>query len=260
MIDNKPYAAKPGTQHAAAWDEVRSAVGATFGDVVSLGEMNILVEGVVDQVLLAGASCGCEGSQPLLDLSRTSIVPFQHDRELERLLHASAEEQRRAVVVVDSDQGGDDHAQVAGKFGVPVIRVRDCQGGAREIEDLVAESTYVEAVNQHYEESRLEWFSPIRVEAVAEALTSSSITDRIDDLFSTSFPHDGDEPRKLDKAGVAIRLAQRIDEGTVAQEDVSGLTALLGRCRQALDQAPPVMRAPRRRERVSQGARAAARH
>jgi hypothetical protein len=250
-IDNTPYASKRGRKYTAAWDEVRRAVGATFGDVVHLGEMNILVEGLVDQVLMASV---CErGGEPLLDLSRTSIVPFQGCREeLRRLLDSSAKEGRRSVVVVDSDQGGNDHAKVAREeFHVPVIQVADCMCGARKIEDLVAAPAYVEAVNQYYGESGVAWFSRVSVDDVArQSPTTLSIVERINTIFSR-FPRDGNEPRDLDKAGVAILLAQRIDEGNVAQDAVSDLTALLNRCKTKLAEASPDAHAARGRQRVT---------
>jgi predicted ATP-dependent endonuclease of OLD family len=52
-IQNRPYHAHERFQ--TVWDPLREAIGVSLGDLAVIGDTNVLVEGVSDQILLANA-------------------------------------------------------------------------------------------------------------------------------------------------------------------------------------------------------------
>jgi hypothetical protein len=106
IIINKPYA--PGGLQSV-WDPLRDAIGVSLGDVTLVGERNVFVEGISDQIILANASeYARQTGRPHLDFPGVSVVPFGSDlRVLKRLLEESERLGARSAVLVDADdQGG----------------------------------------------------------------------------------------------------------------------------------------------------------
>lgn len=164
-IENKPYAARGAAQRI--WDPLRETLGVSLGDITVVGERNIFVEGVTDQILLANASSKLEArGRPHLDLAQESIVPFGDEETLLHLLHTATRFGARSVVLVDSDDAG---RTILRRLSA-AIPCREIAAYADEpkrdhsIEDLIGIDEYLAAVNEAY--SGFEWFSPFEAEAV----------------------------------------------------------------------------------------------
>jgi hypothetical protein len=188
-IENKPYAARGAAQRI--WDPLRETLGVSLGDITVVGERNVFVEGVTDQILLANASSKLEAAgQPHIDLDRVSIVPFGDEETLQHLLQTAGRLGARSVVLVDSDDAG---RNILGKHAVltPSLEVgayaehagRDCS-----IEDLVGIDPYVIAVNAAY--SGFEWFSPFTPETVHQEIAEASLGAYMEAAFDARFGRD----------------------------------------------------------------------
>jgi len=240
QIDNRPYVRGCSEEDTVIWDEVRGSVGVTFGDIGIVGENNILVEGVSDQVLISSLSARLQRDQrPCLNLRNTSVIPFGGVRERLRLfLSIIKREQRRAVVVVDSDGSGEEYAQEALAFQIPVIRVGEVAGGTgeeRTLEDLIDTATYVDAVNRYYEQLGpiVPWFSSIAPANLEQRTGASNpLIRRLNQLFANFGSNESSRPHGVNKTGVAISLGQLIDAGEIAVESLTGLCQLIERLQQ----------------------------
>lgn len=72
LINNKPYS----NGKSRFWEPLKSAIGICLGDLFSLGEKNLVVEGISDQILITGIANKLAAiGEPFLDLDKTSIVP-----------------------------------------------------------------------------------------------------------------------------------------------------------------------------------------
>ena len=100
------------------YEPLRSAFGAFLGETTFIGNCNLMVEGIGDQILLAGAA-GHLNTRPInkvaqtetLDLNQITIVPAGSASHIPYLTHLARgrDEVRPAVVVLlDSDPSGDE--------------------------------------------------------------------------------------------------------------------------------------------------------
>jgi hypothetical protein len=164
IIENKPYVAG---EFERVWDPLRETVGVTLGDVSFVGEENVFVEGVSDQIILANASeYACRMGKPHLEFPRVSIVPFGSDLPiLVRLLEEAKRAGGRSVVLIDMDAQGKAVERLCKKQRIPTVllhRFSD-RGGTEPaaIEDVVGAREYLAHVNAVY--GRHEWFRPIEL-------------------------------------------------------------------------------------------------
>ena len=96
------------------YEPLRSAFGAYVGETAFIGACNLLVEGVADQVLLAGTSrailrAGIKSETEILDLNRIVMVPCgsaNHVPYMLFLVRGRDSESPSAVVLLDSDKSG----------------------------------------------------------------------------------------------------------------------------------------------------------
>jgi hypothetical protein len=203
-IENKPYAAQGAFQRI--WDPLRETLGVSLGDITVVGEQNIFVEGVTDQILLANASSRLQAKgRPHIDLGLTSIVPFGKEEALRHLLETAARLGARSIVLVDSDRAGRaimrKHASAAqcreiAKYAD--VRSRDCS-----IEDLIGIDRYIAAVNDAY--SQFEWFSRFEPDAVLREIGQASLGAYVEDAFEARFG------RSFSKTLIAVTLATAAD-------------------------------------------------
>ena len=75
LIKNKPYS---DGNTRFFWEPLRSSIGVSLGDMLSLGEVNLIVEGISDQIIITGISrkfAELGADYPFLDLEEVSVVP-----------------------------------------------------------------------------------------------------------------------------------------------------------------------------------------
>ena len=105
------------------YEPLRSAFGAYVGETAFIGACNLLVEGVADQVLLAGISRtiqrnGSASAADSLDLNRVVLVPCgsaQHVPYMLYLVRGRDSEAPAAIVLLDSDASGNTAAAILRK-------------------------------------------------------------------------------------------------------------------------------------------------
>ena len=96
------------------YEPLRSAFGAFVAETVYISHCNLMVEGPVDQVLLAGASTylrtfGIASKRESLDLNEVTIVPAEGATNIPYLTYLARgrdSEQPAVIVLLDSDQEG----------------------------------------------------------------------------------------------------------------------------------------------------------
>lgn len=153
------------------YEPLRSALGSYVGETAFIGNCNIVVEGIADQVYLAGVSSALAryDAAPIerLDLNQVTLVPAGSASQIPYvtfLIRGRDADQPAVVVLLDGDKAGDDAARDLDS-GPPrgkqlldpkfVLRIdatsleaisSDRPNGPREIEDLVPIAIAVRAV------------------------------------------------------------------------------------------------------------------
>ena len=145
------------------FEPLRTAMGSFVGETVFMGNCNIVVEGVSDQVLLAGMSAllDIRGNDydERLDLNRVTLVPAggaQNVYYITYLARGRGVEKPAVVVLLDGDSAGDDAVRELTQKRKGQKRIlkedyilqiktddvadleSDCSRGPIETEDLVA--------------------------------------------------------------------------------------------------------------------------
>lgn len=155
------------------YEPLRSAFGAFVGETAFIGSVNLLVEGVTDQVLLAGAATALRnrGGVPdreTLDLNRLVVVPCGSAGQVPYMVYivrGRDTEKPPIVALLDSDGAGNAAAEVMRKDKrfkalLPkdqVLQLGDLglesdTGPVREIEDVIPLILATAAVNDCIEE------------------------------------------------------------------------------------------------------------
>jgi hypothetical protein len=203
-IENKPYAARGPAQRI--WDPLRETLGVSLGDITALGEQNVFVEGITDQILLANASSRLnESERAHLDLSRVSIVPFGNEDGLDQLLAAGLRLGARCVILVDSDDSG----RTVMRKCQPATRCHEVAtyvgvlGRDASIEDLIGVESYIAAVNEAY--SVFDWFSPLAADDVRSSIGDASLGAYMQIEFKRRFRRD------FSKVLAAVTIVTRPD-------------------------------------------------
>jgi predicted ATP-dependent endonuclease of OLD family len=100
------------------YEPLRSAFGAYVGETTFIGNCNLMVEGLSDQILLAGMATHLTrkgaGKTETLDLNQITIVPAgsaSHIPYLVYLARGRDIEQPAVIVLLDSDKSGDSAAK-----------------------------------------------------------------------------------------------------------------------------------------------------
>ena len=160
------------------YEPLRSAFGAFVGEMVFIGNCNLVAEGPADQILLAGATTTLirRGANDLetLDLNRMTIVPAgsaNHVHYMVFLARGRDVEQPALIVLLDSDAAGN-AAKSALKTGTPrgrklikeefILQIADIAGSLAgvpsgapkivELEDLIPLPICVRAAKRYIKE------------------------------------------------------------------------------------------------------------
>lgn len=212
-IDNTPYAGKGAHR---VWDPLRDTLGVSLGDIGVIGEHNILVEGIADQLLLANASAQLEAlGRSHLDLAQVAIVPFGSDLVILRgLLNTAKRLGATACILADSDSSGNGFVKEGLKQRVDGLQVAayvDPVSKDASIEDMVGTTEYVVAVNEAY--SGFDWFRPFDPTTIQAACGTLSLGSYFEREFSSRFD------QNFSKVSVALLLIGRptFEEPTLAR-------------------------------------------
>ncbi|GAB1541213.1 hypothetical protein NUACC21_38830 [Scytonema sp. NUACC21] len=135
------------------YEPLRSSIGVYVGETAFIGNCNLMVEGMADQILIAGAatylrSCGTSNLETL-DLNQITIVPSGSATQIPYLVYLACgrdAEQPAVIVLLDSDSSGNDaKKQLLGKGGQhrrPLLKEEFILqiGDVRESLSLIAEN------------------------------------------------------------------------------------------------------------------------
>ncbi len=139
------------------WRDIKELLGLRLSDSLMVGEVNLLVEGATEAVLLpAMAEVWAEANQSVVDFGRVLLVNGEGGNmpHLARLLQSTG---NPTLVLVDGDKGGDDifrkiekqgaSVEVLARPGVSTLRHPVCLLKQFEFEDLLDEAALLEAFN-----------------------------------------------------------------------------------------------------------------
>jgi hypothetical protein len=228
-INNTPYAGK--STHGV-WDPLREALGVSLGDVAVVGEQNILVEGIADQLLLANASVQLESrGQTHLNLTNVAIILFGNNLGVLRTILATGKRLgSKSCILADSDPSGAKLIREGLNHGVHCLQMATYAGpasGNTSIEDLVGIAEYIDAVNEFY--STFDWFSPLDAREEAALRGNLSLGAHLETRFAARFGQD------FSKVSVALLLIAKPDLGDTA---LARFEALIRDILRATAQAP----------------------
>jgi energy-coupling factor transporter ATP-binding protein EcfA2 len=146
------------------YEPLRSALGAYVAETVFVGGTNLLVEGVSDQVLLAGASSLLlhYGGAPLrlLDLNQVTIVPAGSAEAIPYMAYLARgrdEIKPACVALLDGDRAGRDAAQ----------RLARASDGRRKV---ILKETYVVILSDWAKDTTLELSDGVKVRTIEDLI------------------------------------------------------------------------------------------
>jgi len=160
------------------YEPLRSSIGAYVGETTFIGNCNLMVEGLTDQILIAGAATYLRkintANLETLDLNQVTIVPSgsaSHIPYLVYLARGRDIEQPAVIVLLDSDSSGNEaRKQLLGKGGQHrrpllkekfILQIGDLKDEFHllenittqlEIEDIVPLSIYIKATKLYLQE------------------------------------------------------------------------------------------------------------
>ncbi len=207
LINNKPYS----DGKTKFWEPLKSSIGVCLGDLFSLSEVNLIVEGVSDQIIITGISnMFAELGYPFIDLEKVSVVPAMGATCEESLARFASSEKLKAISLVDNDSKGKRVLKSLQKDKqIKCLSISNLKEDAVTIEDLIPKETYINSVNSIY--SRFDDFKKYKDE---EEDKTAGIVEKID-------KHLEKLGYEFDKVAVAKDLIQNleINQSTVSLYD-----------------------------------------
>lgn len=228
------------------YEPLRSSIGAYVGETTFIGNCNLMVEGLSDQILIAGATTYLRSRETpnleTLDLNQITIVPSgsaSHIPYLVYLARGRDVEQPAVIVLLDSDKSGTDaKKQLLGKEGQhrrPLLKEQfilqigdlheelslalDSLSVKPEIEDAIPLPICIAATKYYLQE-----FLQID-EAELSFLTEELVLDKISnqtmlDGLQASLLELSNKELKINKVGFARNVIQVINDW-IREEDLS---------------------------------------
>lgn len=233
------------------YEPLRSSFGALVAETTFIGNCNLMVEGLADQVLLAGFSNHLRAigtpRMNTLDLNRITIVPAgsaSHIPYLVYLARGRDIEQPSVIVLLDNDAAGKD-AQKGLRRGGPkgrllikqdyVLVVSDLQGEARlpsgrqivEMEDLIPPAFAAAAIRRYLDNVYgMSTTNSITAEGICQAWTEGkTLFDSIRDVVKREVRQDS----HIDKVGFArsvVELVQMLSSQSTQEFSASDIEIL----------------------------------
>lgn len=218
------------------YEPLRSAFGAFVGETAFVGSANLLVEGITEQVLLAGASRAIRKTgrpdNESLDLNGMVIVPCgsaSHVPYMVHLVRGRDAEKPPVVVLLDSDSAGDDAVKLlkkkplsgllAGDFVLQLGKVSQDIGDIAEIEDLLPPGLAAAAVNLCLRELSM-YRAGTDVTVTAAELGGRVAGTGMFDYVETVLTGKNSRIEKLPFARAVVGLCEEPDAGLSADVDL----------------------------------------
>jgi ABC-type cobalamin/Fe3+-siderophores transport system ATPase subunit len=179
------------------YEPLRSSLGAFVAETTFIGQCNIMLEGISDQVILAGiASYMHKSERPIsenLDLNSLTLVPAGSSSHIPYMVHLAIGrdiEKPAVIAFLDSDKGGEDARKLLlkgppkykellpQKFIISIASIDGIisdSGEKLEIEDIIPLELYVRGVRPYlsevcrFEDDLLSTFNTALVLAFKEA-------------------------------------------------------------------------------------------
>lgn len=210
LINNKPYS----NGKTRFWEPLKSAIGVCLGDLFSLGETNLIVEGISDQILITGISNKlAKINATYLDLEKITIVPAMGALCVAYLAKFAVSEGLKTIALFDSDaEGKKVVSKLKNESKIIVKSVDGLKSGAVTIEDLVPRDRYIEAVNSFYSKIGIVDYEeyPKPQETEGKKLKTHGLIQELDSHFEAM-------GYSLNKVSVAKELIQQLD---INEEDL----------------------------------------
>ncbi|MEA5514232.1 AAA family ATPase [Nodularia sp. UHCC 0506] len=229
------------------YEPLRSSIGAYVGETAFIGNCNLMVEGISDQILIAGATTYLRGNDApnleTLDLNQITIVQSgsaSHIPYLVYLARGRDVEQPAVIVLLDSDNSGNEaKKQLLGKGGQhrrPVIKeqfilqltdikenlslVTDTATVKIEIEDIIPLSICIQATRFYLQEflqlDETE-FSFLTENLVLRKIANQTILDTIQASLSEFL----DKDLQINKVGFARNVIRVVNEWSQKRESLN---------------------------------------
>jgi hypothetical protein len=198
QIINRPYVSSGAAGNL--WEPLRASIGTTMGGIASIDDVNVFVEGISDQILLANISAYLQTlRRSHLDLQSSSILPYGEEISLKQLLRAIGAHNAARVVLVDTDAQGQKAARLCAREGAPVVEIAPFAARAvGAIEDVIGAEDYLAVVNAFY--SQFAWFTPIELGTISQEIGALTLGSYFERYFENHFQ------QTFSKVSVAIAL------------------------------------------------------
>jgi len=227
FIRNKPYS-PTGTSSSLIWDPLRASIGVTVGDVAVFGDINIMVEGITDQIMLANLSSVLESQGRMhLDLEKATIIPYGDQPALKYLVSMARSRGLKTVVLTDSDEQGKVNQATCKSLGTPYVVIGDLIGGSKgdaAIEDIIGIAHYINHVNSVYRS--FDWFKPLEPEYVAAEIGNYSLGAHLTRLFHST------HGQSFSKIAVTLSIIESAEQ--LPQEVLNGMEQLIQKLQEAI--------------------------
>ncbi len=231
-VDNKPYRPTKG----GYYEPIRTSIGLTLGNSLFIGGNNLIVEGIVDQILIAAFS-RClirKEDKPFIDLQDICITPAGGAPNVPYFAYLCHNENMTSVVLLDNDRESDiafsgiERDQVFPPEGI--IRVREAISKSNksimELEDLIDQQFYHTAFLEAYKElPGVKFLQKLPKTYEAMLNESAKVTGQkvppkgITTLYAELFKkHENEGWGRFDKVLVAKKIAQKLENGDLPKD------------------------------------------
>ncbi|MBD2023330.1 AAA family ATPase, partial [Leptolyngbya sp. FACHB-711] len=226
------------------YEPLRSSIGAYVGETAFIGNCNLMVEGIADQILIAGATTYLRANNApnleTLDLNQITIVPAgsaSHIPYLVYLARGRDVEQPAVIVLLDSDTSGETaKKQLLGKGGQhrrPLLRehfilkladlkkqfhIEDNVTEEIEIEDIIPLSICIQASKLYLQE----FLKVSEVDFLDEKSVLETIENRTTlDAIELALSKHSTNSLEINKIGFARNVVQVVNEWSSKRDELN---------------------------------------